>query len=92
MTDAPEPVHLGLFAEHVEGNILTFNPGMAQDHEPDGEGLPDPKLGFTDLCAIERRLTGAGIELMRGTETESEPGHILLTGPDDNDVVVDQVS
>ena len=44
MTDAPEPVHLGLFAEHVEGNILTFNPGMAQDHEPDGEDLVRAKV------------------------------------------------
>ncbi len=81
---------LGLFAEHVESNILTFNPGMAQDHEPDGEGLPEPLPDFTDVRVIEKRLTDAGIELMKGTETESGPDHIILTDPDGNVLMFDQ--
>ncbi|MEM9466929.1 MAG: VOC family protein [Actinomycetota bacterium] len=81
---------LGLFAEHLEGNILTFNPGMAQDYEPDGDGLPEPLPDFTDVREIERRLTGAGIELTKGTETDSGPDHILVTDPDGNVLIFDQ--
>ena len=81
---------LGLFAEHLEGNILTFNPGMAQDYEPEGEGLPEPLPDFTDVREIERRLTDAGVELMKGTETEAGPDHIILTDPDGNVLMFDQ--
>lgn len=81
---------LGLFAEHLEGNILTFNPGMAQDDEPDGEGLPEPLDDFTDVREIEQRLTSAGVELMRATETEAGPDHILVTDPDGNVLMFDQ--
>ena len=81
---------LGLFAEHLEGNILTFNPGMEQDYEPEGEGLPEPKPGFTNVREIEKRLTDAGIELMKGTETESGPDHVLVTDPDGNVLMFDQ--
>lgn len=81
---------LGLFAEHLEANILTFNPGMEQDYEPEGEGLPEPKPGFTDVREIEKRLTDAGVELMKGTESESGPDHILLTDPDGNVLMFDQ--
>ncbi|MEM9518185.1 MAG: VOC family protein [Actinomycetota bacterium] len=81
---------LGLFADHLESNILTFNPGMAQDIEPDGDGLPDPLPDFTDVREIERRITDAGIELMKGTETDSGPDHIVLTDPDGNVVMIDQ--
>ena len=69
---------LGLFAEHLEANILTFNPGMAQDDEPGSEGLPEPLADFTDVREIERRLAQAGITLDRATETEEGPDFILL--------------
>ena len=81
---------LGLFAEHIEENILTFNPGMAQDYEPEGEGLPDPLPEFTDVREIERRLNDAGIELDRATETEAGPDFILLKDPDGNQLMFDQ--
>ena len=81
---------IGLFHGMFEGNILTFNPGMAQDYEPEGEGLPEPKPGFTDVREIEKRLTDAGIELMKGTETESGPDHVLVTDPDGNVLMFDQ--
>ena len=81
---------LGLFAEHIEANILTFNPGMAQDYEPEGEGLPDPLPDFTDVREIERRITAAGLTLDRATETESGPDFILLTDPDGNQLMIDQ--
>ena len=47
---------LGLFAEHIDENILTFNPGIAQDYEPEEEGLPEPLPGFTDVREIAARL------------------------------------
>ena len=81
---------LGLFAEHIEANILTFNPGMAQDYEPEGEGLPDPLPDFTDVREIERRLADAGIPLDRATETEAGPDFILLQDPDGNRLMIDQ--
>ncbi len=81
---------LGLFAEHIEENILTFNPGMAQDYEPQGEGLPDPLSDFTDVREIERRLADAGITLDRATETEAGPDFILLKDPDGNQLMIDQ--
>ncbi|MEM7140693.1 MAG: VOC family protein [Actinomycetota bacterium] len=86
---------IGLFAEHIEANILTFNPGLSQTFVADaaetGEsGLPEPIEGFTDVREIERRLTDAGIELDRGTESDDGPDHILLTDPDGNIVMVDQ--
>ncbi|MEM9204433.1 MAG: VOC family protein, partial [Actinomycetota bacterium] len=60
------------------------------DIEPDGDGLPDPLPDFTDVREIERRITDAGIELMKGTETDSGPDHIVLTDPDGNVVMIDQ--
>lgn len=81
---------LGLFAEHIEANILTFNPGMAQDYEPEGEGLPEPLPDFTDVREIERRLAQAGITLDRTTETEAGPDFILLKDPDGNQLMIDQ--
>ena len=81
---------LGLFAEHIEGNILTFNPGMAQDYEPEGEGLPEPLADFTDVREIERRLAESGITLDRATETEAGPDFILLKDPDGNQLMIDQ--
>lgn len=81
---------LGLFAEHIDENILTFNPGMAQDDEPEGDGLPEPLADFTDVREIERRITAAGIAVDRATETESGPDFILLTDPDGNQLMIDQ--
>ncbi len=87
---------LGLFAEHIDENILTFNPGLAQEFARDvaeGEaepGLPEPVEGFTDVRAIEARLREAGIELDRSTETDEGPDHVMLTDPDGNKIMIDQ--
>lgn len=81
---------LGLFAEHIEENILTFNPGIAQDYEPTGDGLPEPLPAFTDVREIERRIAAAGIAIDRPTETEAGPDFILLKDPDGNQLMIDQ--
>ena len=88
---------LGLFAEHVEANILTFNPGLAQEWVRDvaegevaGPGLPAPVEGYTDVREIERRLLDAGIELQRRTESDEGPDYLLLEDPDGNQIMIDQ--
>ena len=84
-----------------EGNILTFNPGLAQDWPEqhgvteaagpgDGEGLPGPVEGFTDVRVIEQHLVDAGIEITRATETEAGPDHVMLVDPDGNQILIDQ--
>ncbi len=85
---------LGLFAEHIEGDILTFNPGIAQewvagaaDAEP---GLPEPVEGFTDVRVIEQRLKAAGVEIDRETEADEGPEFIMLKDPDGNQLMIDQ--
>ena len=85
---------IGLFAEHIEANILTFNPGIAQEWVADAvdaePGLPEPVAGFTDVRIIERRLKDAGIVLDRPTETPSGPDSIVLKDPDGNLIMIDQ--
>ena len=87
---------LGLFHGMFEGNILTFNPGLAQDPslvEPSGGGddrMPGQLDEFTDVRVVERRLRDAGIELTEGTESDSGPGHITLVDPDGNQILIDQ--
>ena len=65
------PTKIGVFQGVFEGNILTFNPGLAQqwsDDEsvtthagPEGEeGMPGQLSEFTDVREIEQRLLDAG--------------------------------
>lgn len=74
---------IGLFHGMFEGNILTFNPGMAQD-------MSEPEQ-FTDVREIQRQLVDAGVELIETVEEASSgPGHITLTDPDGNAILIDQ--
>jgi catechol 2,3-dioxygenase-like lactoylglutathione lyase family enzyme len=84
------PTKIGLFAEHLDQPILTFNPGLAQEFTPAAEGLPAPLEAFTDVREIERRLVAAGVPLEKGTESAEGPDHILLRDPDGNLVMFDQ--
>lgn len=84
------PTKIGLFEEHLDQPILTFNPGLPQEFEPSTEGLPAPLEDFTDVREIERRLIDAGLTLEKGTETEGGPDHILLKDPDGNLLMFDQ--
>ena len=87
------PTKIGLFAGMFEHNILTFNPGLAQDPDFDdvAEGeIPGQLDEFTDVRVIEQRLVDAGIELTRVTESASGPEHITLTDPDGNQILIDQ--
>lgn len=74
---------IGLFHGHVERNTITFNPRM------------DTRMGshpeWPDVREIQARLEAAGLDLDARTDPAgSGPGHILLTDPDGNPVLIDQ--
>jgi len=75
---------IGLFQGMFDENILTFNPGWTG---PGAEAGDD----FMDVREIAARLEAAGLELTtKSIESESGPGHIVLTDPDGNAVLIDQ--
>jgi catechol 2,3-dioxygenase-like lactoylglutathione lyase family enzyme len=95
------PTKIGVFQGVIPENVLTFNPGLAQEWDegdgateaagPSGEaGMPGQLDDFTDIREIERRLLDAGIELTRRTETGSGADHLTITDPDGNQILIDQ--
>jgi len=75
---------VGLFHGMFEKNILTFNPGFAQD-----TSFPE---SFTDVREIAARLRAAGMELISDNtqNTESGPASFVINDPDGNPILVDQ--
>lgn len=74
---------IGLFEGMFDRNMLTFNPGWAQD----ASETPT----FTDVREIQKRLKAAGIEVVNPTdETGAGPGSFLVIDPDGNPILVDQ--
>lgn len=74
---------IGLFQGMFEDNILTFNPGWAQDKTP--------LDSFEDVREIQSRLKDAGIELLVETDPDSDgAAHIVLQDPDGNQILIDQ--
>lgn len=84
---------LGLFQGMFEGNVLTFNPGIAQDMGLDDD--PD------DVRDIHDELVESGLEPgydAPGMDEADEPlagdrgdaGHFTLVDPDGNAILVDQ--
>ena len=91
------PTKIGLFQGMFENNILTFNPGLAQNVSSEevaaaaeAGAIPGQLDEFTDVRVIEQRLIDAGIEPTSRTETPAGPGHITLTDPDGNQILIDQ--
>lgn len=78
----PEGHLIGLFQGMFDANILTFNPGLAQDTSEADD--------FTDVREIEQRLRDAGVEILVGVETDEGPGHVVVTDPDGNQIMFDQ--
>ena len=77
------PVIIGLFHGMFERNILTFNPGLAQDTSRVSD--------FTDVRQIRESLVAAGIEMTTDTDVQGTgPAHIAFEDPDGNPVLVDQ--
>ncbi|MCB9759887.1 MAG: VOC family protein [Alphaproteobacteria bacterium] len=75
---------IGLFQGMFDRNILTFNPGFAQDMS-----FPE---AFTDVRELETALRKAGVDIQESTTAKSPsgPAHIVLTDPDGNPVLIDQ--
>ena len=74
---------LGLFQGLFEKNILTFNPGLAQD--------TSRVAGFTDVRDIRASLVAAGIDITTDTDPHGTgPASIVLLDPDDNPILIDQ--
>tara|TARA_R110002111_G_scaffold67833_2_gene110297 strand:+ start:2400 stop:2780 length:381 start_codon:yes stop_codon:yes gene_type:complete len=74
---------IGLFQGMFEENILTFNPGWAQDKTP--------LDSFEDVREIQARLKDAGVELIDEADPKSNGvAHIILQDPDGNQILIDQ--
>ena len=74
---------VGLFHGMFEENILTFNPGLAQDTSR----VED----FTDVREIRAALVADGVEITTDTDPEGTgPAHIVVVDPDGNPVLIDQ--
>lgn len=77
------PTIIGLFQGLFEKNILTFNPGLAQDTSR----VED----FTDVRDIRASLVADGIEMSTDTDPDGTgPASIVLADPDGNPILVDQ--
>ena len=74
---------IGLFQGLFDRNILTFNPGLAQDTSR----VED----FTDVRDIRASLVADGLEMSTDTDPDGTgPASIVLLDPDGNPVLVDQ--
>ncbi len=73
---------IGLFQGMFEDNILTFNPGWAQDVS----ALED----FEDVRALQARLEAAGLEVDTRADDGDGPAHLVLRDPDGNIIMFDQ--
>ena len=74
---------IGLFQGLFERNILTFNPGLAQDTSR----VED----FTDVRDIRAALLAHGIEMTTDTDPEATgPASVVITDPDGNPILIDQ--
>lgn len=75
---------IGLFQGMFDRNLLTFNPGWAQDTSMLDE--------FTDVRELATRLEAAGISVEQSTtkHSESGPASFVVTDPDGNPILIDQ--
>ncbi len=74
---------IGLFQGLFDKNILTFNPGLAQDTSQVAD--------FTDVRDIRASLVADGIEMTTDTDPDGTgPASIVFLDPDGNPVLVDQ--
>ena len=74
---------IGLFQGLFDKNILTFNPGLAQDMSR----ITD----FTDVRDIRASLLADGVEIVTDTDPGATgPASIVITDPDGNPILIDQ--
>lgn len=74
---------IGLFQGLFDKNILTFNPGLAQD----ASRLDD----YTDVRDLRASLVADGIEMTTDTDPAATgPASIIITDPDGTPILIDQ--
>lgn len=74
---------IGLFQGMFERNMLTFNPGW--------DAARNTLTDFTDVRDIQKHLRSQGLEPVPAVdETTKGPGHLMLTDPDGNPILIDQ--
>ena len=74
---------IGLFQGLFDKNILTFNPGLAQDMSR--------VTDFTDVRDIRASLLAHGVEMATDTDPEATgPASIVIVDPDGNPILIDQ--
>lgn len=74
---------IGLFQGMFEKNMLTYNPGWAQDCST--------LDNYQDVREIQQALREKGLELLDTVDEDSKgPGSIMLVDPDGNPVLIDQ--
>jgi len=74
---------IGLFQGMFEHNMITFNPGWAQD--------ATPLDAFEDVRAIQARLTEIGADFVDQADPDSEGvAHFIVHDPDNNVIMFDQ--
>ena len=74
---------IGLFQGMFESNIITFNPGW-------DENAKNLEV-FDDVRTIQKHLKDSGVKLTNEVDaTTTGPGHITLTDPDGNSILIDQ--
>lgn len=74
---------IGLFQGMFERNMLTFNPGWAQD----ATNLDE----FTDVRDLQKALRAQGVEFLQEADEEGEgPASFVIADPDGNPILVDQ--
>lgn len=74
---------IGLFAEMLEANTLTFNPGWDQN----AQNLDE----FDDVRVLQKNLKDAGVDFItEADENTSGPASFVILDPDGNPILVDQ--
>ncbi len=74
---------VGLFQGMFDSNIITFNPGWAQDCSTLSE--------FDDVRDIQRSLDAQDVTLQtRVDESTTGPASVILVDPDGNTILIDQ--
>jgi lactoylglutathione lyase len=74
---------IGLFEGMFDENILTFNPGW--------DNGANEVADYTDVRDIQRKLQQEGIRLLAEVDDRTAgTGHIILTDPDGNQIMIDQ--
>ncbi len=80
---------IGLFEKMFDKNILTFNPGLANDAARIADFAPLDD--FTDVRDLQAELEGKGIAFAQRADAETDgPASFVIEDPDGNPILVDQ--